>query len=57
VVDDVEGLAARLDAHRRALAAGRDRPEERRAWARRFDIHVMAERMGEIYGGLGNGRA
>jgi glycosyltransferase involved in cell wall biosynthesis len=55
VVSDVEELARRLEEHREMIRAGRDGSAERRAYARRFDIGVMADRMQEIYRGLLDG--
>jgi glycosyltransferase involved in cell wall biosynthesis len=49
VVSGVEELAVRLEEHRDAIAAGRDGAPERVAYARRFDIGVMADRMREVY--------
>lgn len=49
VVSGVEELAVRLEEHRDAIAAGRAAPPERVAYARRFDIGVMAERMSGVY--------
>lgn len=49
VVSGVEELAVRLEEHRDAIAAGRDGAPERVAFARRFDIGVMAERMCGVY--------
>jgi len=57
VVSGVEELALRIEEHREALAAGRDGAAERVAYAQRFDIGVMAERMRSIYGRLAHGRA
>jgi glycosyltransferase involved in cell wall biosynthesis len=57
VVSGVEELALRIEEHREALAAGRDGAAERTAYARRFDIGVMAERMRGIYGRLAHGRS
>ena len=54
VVSGVEELAVRIEEHREAR--GRDNPAERIAYARRFDIAVMAERMRGIYGRLAHGR-
>jgi len=57
VVRGVEELAVRIEEHREALALGRDGAAQRVAYARRFDIDVMAERMDRIYGRLQDGRA
>jgi glycosyltransferase involved in cell wall biosynthesis len=57
VVSGVEELAVRIEEHRDALASGRDEAAARIAYARRFDIGVMAERMRGIYGRLAHGRA
>lgn len=54
VVADVAGLAERLAQCRAEAGEG---AEARRAYARRFDIGVMAERMRGIYGRLSDGRA
>lgn len=56
VVSGVEELAFRIEEHREALAAGRDGAAERTAYAQRFDIGIMAERMRGIYGRLAHGR-
>jgi glycosyltransferase involved in cell wall biosynthesis len=53
VVAGVEELAVRLAQCREEGQAGE---EARRAYARRFDIRIMAERMRGIYGRLAHGR-
>jgi glycosyltransferase involved in cell wall biosynthesis len=57
VVSGVEELAVRIEELGDALAKGRDGAAERIAYARRFDIAVMAERMRSIYGRVADGRA
>jgi glycosyltransferase involved in cell wall biosynthesis len=56
VVSGVEELAVRLEEHREAFAAGRDASAERVAYARRFDIGVMAERMRGVYRRVSDGQ-
>ncbi len=57
VVSSVEELFVRLEEHREALAKGLGGAAERAAYAQRFDIGVMAERMRGIYGRLSHGRS
>ncbi|MFI5401879.1 MAG: glycosyltransferase [Planctomycetota bacterium] len=57
VVSGVEELALRIEEHREALARGGEGAAGRTAYAQRFDIGIMVERMRGIYGRLAHGRA
>jgi glycosyltransferase involved in cell wall biosynthesis len=56
VVSGIEELAVRLEEHREALAAGPEAAAARVAYARRFDIGVMAERMRGVYRRVSRGQ-